>query len=212
VLTLFYTPGACYMVPHIALEEAGAIYQRQMVDFAKGEQLTPEYRRINPKARIPALATDCGVLTEIPAILGIIARTYPSARLADWDDPFVFADMQAFQMYIATTIHPLFRQISRPDSFADGPVAAAALKAKVPEKANEYFALIEDLFIDGRSYVHGEHYTISDPYLFVFFSYLRRGDRGDMSRFPRPAAHRARLRARPPIERVLIAEGLADSW
>jgi glutathione S-transferase len=90
--------------------------------------------------------------------------------------------------------------------------AAEALRAKVPEKSNEHFALIERQFADGRPWVHGEQYTASDPYLFVFASYLRRGDRGDPGRFPAIMAHRARVRARPAVERVLQHEGLAASW
>jgi glutathione S-transferase len=212
MLTLFYTPGACSMVPHIALEETGGRFDRVPVDFGKGEQLRPDYLSINPKGRVPALLTERGVVTEIPAILGFIARTFPDAGLAPWDDPFAFADMQAFHMYIATTIHVLFRQISRPEVYADGPAATAALKAKVPEMSNRYFTLIEQNLADGRKFVHGDAYSLSDPYLFVFASYLRMGDRGDLALFPNIRAHRARVRARPAVERTLAAEGLADHW
>src|SRR6266481_4653364 len=130
MLKLFYTPGACSMVPHIALEEAGAQYEKVLIDFRAGDQLRPEFLKVNPKARVPVLLTDRGVLTEIPAILGYIAFTYPAARLAEIHDHFAFADMQAFHMFIATTIHITFRQISRPDFYADGAAAADALRAK----------------------------------------------------------------------------------
>jgi glutathione S-transferase len=60
--------------------------------------------------------------------------------------------------------------------------------------------------------VHGEQYTASDPYLFVFASYLRLGDRGDPGRLPAVMAHRSRVRARPAVERVLRHEGLAETW
>src|SRR3546814_2322776 len=90
----------------------------------------------------------------------LIGRSFPEARLAPWQDSFAFADMQAFHMYIATTIHVLFRQISRPEVYADGPEAAAALKAKVPEMSNHYFSLIEDKLSDGRMFVHGDSYSL----------------------------------------------------
>jgi glutathione S-transferase len=89
---------------------------------------------------------------------------------------------------------------------------AQALRAKVPQRWNEHFAIIEAKLADGRPWVHGDHYTASDPYLFVFASYLRRGDRGDPSRCPAVMSHWARVRARPAVERVLRDEGLADSW
>jgi hypothetical protein len=94
MLKLYYMPGACSMVPHIALEETGAPYETALVDFAQGDQLKREFLRINPKARVPVLETDRGVLTEIPAILGYIAATFPAARLADIEDHYPFANMR----------------------------------------------------------------------------------------------------------------------
>jgi len=212
MLQLYYTPGACSMIPHIALEEAGASYTRTLIDFARGDQLKPEFLKINPNARVPALATERGVLTENPAILGYIARRFLQAGLADLNDPYAFADMQAFQIFIATTIHITFRQISRPDYYADGAAAAAALRAKVPQRANEHFAVIEEKLKDGRPWVHGDRYTLSDPYLFVFANYLKLGDRGDAALFPSIREHGARVRVRPAVQRALENEGLTARW
>jgi glutathione S-transferase len=212
-MKLFYTPGACSMVPHIVLEEIGLPYESAVIDFAADDQLKPEYLAINPAGRVPVLTTDRGVVTEIPAILGYLARAYPQAGLAPADDPFAFADMQAFHMFIATTIHVLFRQISRPEVYADGPETKAALAAKVPEMSDRYFGLIEARFADGRPWVHGDRYTMSDPYLFVFASYLKRGDRGDPKKIPRIWAHRDRVyRQRPAVARVLAQEGIPDFY
>ena len=87
LLKLFYMTGACSVVPHIVLEEIGIDYEPVLVDFVKGEQLKPEFLTINPKGRVPAIATERGVLTEIPAILGIWpAPIPPAAGLAPVDD------------------------------------------------------------------------------------------------------------------------------
>jgi glutathione S-transferase len=58
--------------------------------------------------------------------------------------------------------------------------------------------------------VHGARYTTSDPYLFVYSSYLQWGDRGDASRFPLVRAHRERVLARPATQEALSAEGIPD--
>ena len=61
-LTLYYTPGTCAQAVRIALEEAGAPYDLVRVDFAAGQQRTPEYLAVNPKGRVPALATPHGTM------------------------------------------------------------------------------------------------------------------------------------------------------
>ncbi len=91
MLTLYYTPGACSRASHLALREAGAEFTLYNVDFVAAEQRSPDYLRINPKGRVPALATPRGVITENPAILAYVAQTHPRAGLAPLDDPFEFA-------------------------------------------------------------------------------------------------------------------------
>ena len=81
MLTLYYSPGACSLAPHIALEEAGAPYALQLVSIPKGEQQAPEYLSVNPRGKIPALRTGEGVLTENVAILTYVARSFPQAQL-----------------------------------------------------------------------------------------------------------------------------------
>ncbi len=71
MLKLFYAPNACSLAPHIALNEAGAEYEAILVDTKAGEQRAPAYLAINPKARVPALATERGILTEVPVLLGV---------------------------------------------------------------------------------------------------------------------------------------------
>src|SRR5476651_71538 len=96
MLKLYYAPGTCALASHIALEEAGAKYDLVRLSFKNDEQKKPDYLKINPKARVPSLVTDRGVLTETPALLIYIAQTYPAAKLAPLDDPFALAKAQEF--------------------------------------------------------------------------------------------------------------------
>ena len=90
---LYYAPGTCALASHIALEEAGADYQAERLNFKANQQQSPEYLTINAKGRVPALVTDRGVITETPAILAYIAQTFPKAQLAPLDDAFAFAQV-----------------------------------------------------------------------------------------------------------------------
>ena len=84
---LYYAPGTCALASHIALEEAGASYAAERLDFKNSQQTTPQYLAINPKGRVPALVTDRGTLTETPAILAYIAQSF-SAGEAGAGRPF----------------------------------------------------------------------------------------------------------------------------
>ncbi len=77
MLTFYYATNTCALATHIALEEAGAAYETHWIDFGAAEQTKPDYLKVNPKGRVPALATERGVLTENPAILAYIAQTHP---------------------------------------------------------------------------------------------------------------------------------------
>jgi glutathione S-transferase len=116
MIKLFYASDTCSLASHIALEDAGADYSTARISFANDEQRKPEYLAINPKGRAPALVTDKGVLTETPAILAFIAQSFPQARLAPLDDPFGFAEVQAFNSYLCST-------------FARGPCSPHARKS-----------------------------------------------------------------------------------
>src|SRR5579863_9531314 len=85
MMKLYYSPGACSLAPHIVLEEVGDRFELSRVDIASGQQNSPEYLSVNPKARVPALADGDWVLTEAPAILRYIAARHPASGLWPWE-------------------------------------------------------------------------------------------------------------------------------
>jgi hypothetical protein len=63
--------------------------------------------------------TDRGILTESPAMLAFIAQSFPQARLAPFDDPFAFAQVQAFNSYLCSTLHVAHAHRMRGHRWAD---------------------------------------------------------------------------------------------
>jgi glutathione S-transferase len=204
MLKLFYSPGSCALASRIALEEAGAPYELVRVDFSKGEQRGPDYLKINPKGRVPALATDRGVLTENPAILAYIAQSFPAARLAPLDDAYAFGQVQAFNAYLASTVHVAHAHGPRGSRWADDPAAIAEMKRKVPETVAACFELIEAALPQDGGWVMGAQYTICDPYLFTIASWLE-SDGVDVTRFPKVLDHRNRMAERPAVKKAQAA-------
>jgi glutathione S-transferase len=203
--TFYYAPGTCALASHIALEDAGAAYQLQCVDFTAGAQHSTEFLEINPKARVPALVTPRGILTETTAILAYIAQSYPQAGLAPLDDPFGFAEIQAINSYICSTLHVAHAHRMRGNRWASEPEAIEAMKRKVPESVAAAYTHVENDVFKGP-FVMGHAYTIVDPYLFTVAQWME-SDGVDPSRFPKIRAHREMMRQRKPVQEALEAEG-----
>ena len=204
MLKLFWAPHTCALASHIALEEAGANYTLARVDFRANEQRTPPYLAINPKGRVPALVTDRGTLTETPAILGFLAQSFPEASLAPLEDAFAFAQVQAFNSYLCSTVHVAHAHRVRGYRWADDPAAIKEMQRKVSQTVGECFALIEENMFAGP-WVMGNAYTICDPYLFTLAQWLD-GDGVDIARFPKVADHSRRMSERPAVTKAIAAE------
>jgi glutathione S-transferase len=204
VLTLYFAPNTCALASHIALEQAGAQYESIRIDFKKDEQKSPEFLKVNPKARVPALVTDRGVLTETPAILAFIAQSYPDAKLAPVEDPFAFAEVQAFNSYLCSTVHVAHSHRMRGYRWADDEAAFESMRKKVPQSVGECFQLIDRAMLKGP-YVMGKDMTICDFYLFTLAQWLE-GDGVDLTKIPRVIEHRARVGALPAVKKAIAAE------
>ena len=200
-LTLYYAPGTCALAVRIALEEAQAGYQLQRLDFAHQQQRSADYLALNPKGRVPALATEQGVLTETPALLTYVAQCFPAAQIAPLADPFAMARMQEFNSYLASTVHVAHAHGRRASRWADTPEAIAAMQRKVPQTMAECFDVIEQHYLQGP-WVLGDAYSVADAYLFTIAGWLE-GDGVDIQRFPKVAAHFARMALRPAVQRAL---------
>jgi glutathione S-transferase len=201
MLTFFYAPGTCALAARIVLEEIGAPYELARVDFSKQEQTSPDYLAVNPKGRVPALVTDHGVLTETPALLAYLAQIFPEAGLAPLDDPFAFAELQAFNSYLASTVHVAHAHGRRGSRWASETASLEDMKRKVPETMSACMALIEQDLFRGP-WVMGETYTVADAYLFTIETWLE-GDGVEIGNYPKIADHYRRMGERPAVRRAL---------
>jgi glutathione S-transferase len=204
MLKLFYAPHTCSLASHIALEEAGAPYETVRLSFASADQRKPDYLKINPKARVPALVTDHGILTETPAMLIYVAQMFPAARLAPLDDPFRLAKVQEFNSYLCSTVHVAHAHRMRGSRWADEPEAHLAMQRKVPQAVGDCFALIEREMFEGP-WVMGNDYTVCDAYLFTLSQWLA-GDGVDIHRTPKIAEHFRQVGDRPAVRKAVAEE------
>ena len=206
MLTLYYAAHTCSLATHIVLEEVGADYSTVRVDFGSAQQRSPEYLKVNPKARVPALATDRGILTETPAMLAFVAQSFPASDLALMNDPFAFAQVQAFNSYLCSHLHVAHAHRMRGSRWvdADDTHSIAAMQRKVPQSVGESFAMVEREMLKGP-WVMGERYTICDPYLFTLAQWLE-ADGVDPNKIPKVVDHRRRMSERPGVRKAIAEE------
>lgn len=205
-LSLYYAPRACSLVPYVTLTEAGAVFDVINVNFGKGQHLSSDYLRLNPKHKVPVLLIDGQPLTENVAIQIWIARAFPTARLLPQDP---MQEIQAISLlaWCASGIHPALTPNALPQQFCDLPGSQDSVKRCAQKKLLENYQIADDWLrrYAGERDWFFEHFTAVDAYFFWCF---RRGILFDIevSQFSHCMAHYQRMTQRPSVQRVLAYE------
>jgi glutathione S-transferase len=205
MLTFYYSPGACSLVSHIALAEAEAPHDAVSVSLAKGEQHADEFLRINPHARVPALVTDVGTVTENIAILNYLADRFGADGSVPRGDPYRAARCNQLLSWCSSTVHVAFAQLFRPGRFSPDDAVHQAISDGGRAALVSHFTELDDLC--GEGWLAGEQFTAADSYAAVFSRWALRS-KFDMSVYPRWAALTRRVIERPAVVRSLEQEGL----
>lgn len=203
--TLYSSKGSSALAAHVMLEEVGADYDHVETTISEGATRTPEFLAMNPKARVPVLKTPHGILTENSAILPYLALAHPDAGLAP-ADPFGLARALEFNAYLAATVHPAFAHMYRGARWSDDPAIIEGMKVKVPANIAEAARTIEDHYIAGP-WILGDGYTIADVYALLMHRWMA-GTGVAHDGYPKLAAHRDALLARPAVTAAMAAQGL----
>jgi maleylacetoacetate isomerase len=212
-LYTYWRSSAAYRV-RIALELKGLAYEARPVHLTHGggEHRSDAYRRVNPQARVPALAHDGRVLTQSLAIIEYLEEMWPEPPLLP-AGPAARARVRAVAQLIACDIHPLNNL--RVLQYAREALGASedARNAWYRHWIMDGFAALEILLTDSAEtgrHCHGDAPTIADACL-VPQVYNARRYRCDLAAFPTivridaacsalPAFARARPEAQPDAE------------
>ena len=203
MMTLYFSPGACSLASHIGLEETGAPYEIKPILLAKGQQRTEEYLKINPRGKVPALAVDGKTLVENTAILTYLHRRFPDKKLMP-ADPAEESRCIATMCWFSTIVHPSYQRYHRPERFADGEAAHAAVKENGKKS---FWANLQEIdsMIQSNGWVMGPEFTAVDGYALVFYGWAERSGFPvkDLSAY---TSWRERMMDRPTVKRSVESE------
>src|SRR5687768_210052 len=132
MLQLYFSPGACSFVPHVALEAAKAEFEPKLVKLHRGEQRTPEYLALNPNAQVPVLVVDGRPLTQIVAICDYLDQRFPQASLLpkqDWERSQALSQLA----WMNSTPHTTMTRWFFPERYAQSDAARQEVKQRAAQ-------------------------------------------------------------------------------
>lgn len=163
-LTLWGVVTSRTMRAHWMLEELGLEYECHPIQSRTGETHTGEFKRLNPRHKIPVLRHGSFVLTESAAILQYLSEAFPNppavymptdaesrARLHEWCY-FIMSELDAGSLYVVRR-HDGLKHI-----YGEAPTAV--------ESAKDYFlhnlAVMATRVGGNNTYLLGDRLSVAD--------------------------------------------------
>jgi GST-like protein len=193
---------------HIMLEECALPYRVHAVDIGAGDQFAPEFLRISPNNRIPAIVDPDGPdgqpisIFESGAILLYLAGK--SARFMPHDERGRWQVMQ-WLMFQMGGVGPMLGQAHHFRVYAPEKIDYGI--QRYTNEARRLYGVMDKQIASTGAYIAGSDYSIAD---IAIFPWLRGWERQgiDWADYPALKTWFDRVGARPAVQRGL--EVLAD--
>ena len=200
-MKLYYSPGACSLSAHIALQEAGLAFT-PMLASTKSHKLQDgtDFYSINPLGYVPVLELDDGTrLREGPAIVQYIADQVPLKMLTPQNGTLQRYRLQEWLNFIGTELHKGFSPLFNP-------ATPEEYKAIARERLQQRLQWVDNQ-LAGKQYLMGDQFTVADGYLFTVTNWTKPTNL-DIAGLSHLVAYRERVAARPAVQAAMKAEGL----
>ena len=149
------------------LEESSLPYELVPVDTRKGEQFKPEFLKVNPNGKVPAIDDDGTFVFDSNAILLYLAEK--TGKFLPPNTPTNRAQLLSWLMFVATGLGPYCGQAVHFKHFA--PKELEYANNRYQFEANRHYNILDDHLAKSR-YMVGDTYTIVDM---AFWGWARLG-------------------------------------
>src|SRR2546427_1581008 len=194
----------------VVLAEKGIAYEH---DPVVPISVSPEYRKISPLGKVPALRHDDRTLSDSSVICAYLERLHPEPRLYP-ADPYEYARALWFEEYgdtaLVAVVGPkiFFKKFVAP-RFFNRPTNEAEVQTSIAEELPPLFDYLESQLGDGPFLV-GKAFSIGDVGIATQFVNLRHVGVGvDTGRWPNLARWVAGIHERPSFRKVIEEERAA---
>ncbi len=179
----------------IALEEMGLPYKAHAIDISKDEQFAPDFLKISPNNRIPAIVdNDNGMsLFESGAILIYLADKTGKLLPKQGEDRYRVIEWLMWQM---GGPGPMLGQVHHFVKYNKGKSAYA--EERYSKEAQRLYGVL-DRRLEGRDFVAGD-YSIADIAIWPWISRFE-WQEVDLAKFPNVKRWYTTIAARPAVQR-----------
>jgi GSH-dependent disulfide-bond oxidoreductase len=139
------------------LEESGLPYELVPVDTRKGDQFKPEFLKVNPNGKVPAIDDDGVFVFDSNAILLYLAEK--TGKFLAPNTPKSRAQTLSWLMFVATGVGPYSGQAVHFKNFAPKDLEYA--RDRYQFEAERHYTILNDHLANSR-YMVGDTYTIVD--------------------------------------------------
>jgi len=193
----------------VMLEETGLAYEAHLVRFDRKEQLSAEFRSLNPYAKIPAIIDPLGpdgaplALFESAAVLIYLADK--SGRFLAPGGAARYETLQ-WTMFQAANISPIFGQVGFFHKFAGKDYEDKRPRDRYVAESRRLLDVLEARLAN-RTWIMGEEFTIADigtfPMIRNLLSYYGAGDLVGIQELPNVQRVLDAFVARPAVMRAV---------
>lgn len=191
--------GSGSMAPHLALEELGVPYT---ITFVEREHLsTPEFLKLNPMGRVPALVLPTGqTMVESAAMLAYLTTAHPS-KLAPEPGTLAHAQFLQWLVFLSANVYETYLRYFYADRYtAAGETGAAPVKAQAAADLEKQFGIVEAAL---SPCLAGPDLTLADHYLYMLSTWYDPTAAALYAKHPKIGALAKRLEARAAVQKVL---------
>jgi len=198
---LYYSPEACSLAVHIALEELNADFTPFRVNI--GEEVSPELLEVNPMATVPVLIDDDLILTEGVGILNYLADHFPQSQLRPVAGK-LRGEFYQWLNILSAGLHRSYCRVFDPGAYVKSEQAADEVYEVADNEVQEMFTFFNE-HLAQRSYLLGEQISFVDFYLFAMLGWTDALTR-PLSSYRNLSAYYERIRVRPAVQRAYATE------
>lgn len=187
-----------------ALEEAGAEYEFIPVDLSRGEHRGPEFLKLNPGGKVPALMDGDLLLTESAAICTYIGEKFPDSGLVPpLSQPKERAHYFQWCFFAMTELEAALWEMAKHQRFLPEERRVPAVAPTCLWEFHRHAAILAKHMND-KKYIVGDRFTAADILMGGVLNWARKANINLES--PALEAYAERMATRPALARAMERE------